>query len=72
VLLGAIEGGRAHLVFGSSENIEADMGALLKAAAPLVEGRGGGSSRIAQGGGPRTEGLAAALEKARWSVAGKN
>ena len=65
VLLGAVEGGRAHLVFGSSEDIAADMGALLKAAAPLVDGRGGGSSRIAQGGGPRTEGLGAALEKAR-------
>jgi alanyl-tRNA synthetase len=64
VLLGSIEGGRAHLVFGCSESVEADMGALLKAAAPSVEGRGGGSARIAQGGGPRTEGLAAALEKA--------
>jgi alanyl-tRNA synthetase len=64
VLLGSIEGGRAHLVFGCSESVEADMGALLKAAAPEVEGRGGGSARIAQGGGPRTEGLPAALEKA--------
>jgi alanyl-tRNA synthetase len=64
VLLGSIEGGRAHLVFGCSESVEADMGALLKAAAPLVEGRGGGSTRMAQGGGPRTEGLPAALEKA--------
>jgi alanyl-tRNA synthetase len=64
VLLGSIEGGRAHLVFGCSESVEADMGALLKSAAPLVEGRGGGSTRMAQGGGPRTEGLPAALEKA--------
>jgi alanyl-tRNA synthetase len=64
VLLGSIEGGRAHLVFGCSEAVDADMGALLKDAAPLVEGRGGGSARLAQGGGPRTEGLKAALEKA--------
>jgi alanyl-tRNA synthetase len=64
VLLGSIERGRAHLVFGCSEALEADMGALLKVAAPLVEGRGGGSARIAQGGGPRTDGLRAALEKA--------
>lgn len=64
VLLGSIEGGRAHLVFGCSESVEADMGAVLKEAAPLVEGRGGGSARIAQGGGPRTDGLPAALEKA--------
>jgi alanyl-tRNA synthetase len=68
VLLGSIEGGRAHLVFGCSESIDADMGALLKAAAPLVDGRGGGSRRMAQGGGSRTEGLAAALEKAASSV----
>lgn len=64
VLLGSIEGGRAHLVFGCSESVAADMGAILKEAASLVEGRGGGSARIAQGGGPRTEGLPAALEKA--------
>jgi alanyl-tRNA synthetase len=64
VLLGSVDGGRAHLVFGCSESVEADMGALLKAAAPEVEGRGGGSARMAQGGGPRTEGLAAALDKA--------
>jgi alanyl-tRNA synthetase len=64
VLLGSIEGGRAHLVFGCSEGVDADMGQILKTAALLVEGRGGGSVRIAQGGGPRTEGLKAALEKA--------
>ncbi len=64
VLLGSVEGGRAHLVFGCSEAVEADMGALLKEAAPDVEGRGGGSARMAQGGGPKTEGLRSALEKA--------
>ena len=64
VLLGSIEGGRAHLVFACSEGVDGDMGALLKAAAPEVDGRGGGSARIAQGGGPRTEGLTAALERA--------
>ncbi len=64
VLLGSVEGGRAHLVFGCSEGVDSDMGALLKASAPEVDGRGGGSRRIAQGGGPRTEGLTAALEKA--------
>ncbi|MGH9388159.1 MAG: DHHA1 domain-containing protein, partial [Vicinamibacteria bacterium] len=64
VLLGSIEGGRAHLVFGCSESVEADMGAVLTAAVSEVDGRGGGSARIAQGGGPRTEGLRAALETA--------
>ncbi len=64
VLLGSVEGGRAHLVFGCSESIEIDMGAILKSAAPKVEGKGGGSPRMAQGGGPGTEGLRAALEKA--------
>ncbi len=64
VLLGSLDGGRAHLVFGCSESVDADMGAILKDVAPLVEGKGGGTARIAQGGGPRTEGLRAALEKA--------
>jgi alanyl-tRNA synthetase len=64
VLLGSLSEGRAHLVFAASESMPADMGALLKACLGEVEGRGGGSARIAQGGGPRTEGLKAALDRA--------
>jgi alanyl-tRNA synthetase len=65
VLLGAVADGRAHLVFSCSEGVSADMGALLKKSLETVEGRGGGSPRVAQGGGPRTEGLSEALDRAQ-------
>ncbi len=65
VLLGAVADGRAHLVFSCSEGVSADMGALLKKSLETVEGRGGGSARVAQGGGPRTEGLSEALDRAQ-------
>jgi alanyl-tRNA synthetase len=40
----------------------ADAGALLKAMAPHVGGRGGGKKELAQGGGTRPEGLAEAFK----------
>jgi alanyl-tRNA synthetase len=65
VLLGAVADARAHLVFAASESVDADMASILKACLPEVEGKGGGSPRIAQGGGPSTGGLPAALERGR-------
>jgi alanyl-tRNA synthetase len=62
VLLGSVADSRAHLVFACSESVDADMGALLKKSLPAVEGKGGGSRRVAQGGGPRVEGLKESLE----------
>ena len=64
VILGSIEGGRAHIVCARSKDVSADAGALLRAALPAVGGKGGGSSQIAQGGGPEVAGLARALELA--------
>jgi alanyl-tRNA synthetase len=40
---------------------KADAGALLKAMAPHVDGRGGGKKELAQGGGTRPDGLPAAF-----------
>ncbi|MFZ1614056.1 MAG: DHHA1 domain-containing protein, partial [Holophaga sp.] len=39
----------------------ADAGALLKAMAPHVDGRGGGKKDLAQGGGTKPSGIPAAL-----------
>ena len=64
ILLGAVADGRAHLVFARSDNPDDDMGALLRDAVEAVNGRGGGSPEIAQGGGPDTDGLADALDVA--------
>ncbi len=64
-LLGALAEARAHLVFGKSPDVEGpDMSAILRQVVPIVEGRGGGSPEIAQGGGPRLDGLEKALETA--------
>lgn len=68
VLLGSEDDGRAHLVFARSEDVDADMGALLRSAAAKVDGKGGGAPEIAQGGGPQTEGLQEALDAARASL----
>lgn len=70
IFLGSVAEGRAHLVFGCSESLELDMSQLLRESLDSVEGRGGGSKRMAQGGGPKLEGLAEALERARRSVVG--
>lgn len=69
-LLGVREasaGGRALLLFGRAEGDDAaaaDMRALLRAALPAIEGRGGGRPSRAQGAGPRADGLDEALARA--------
>ena len=44
-----------QVVFYRSEDVSLDMGALLKANLPIIEGRGGGSAKAAQGGGIRVD-----------------
>ncbi len=71
-LLGARTEGRAHLIFARSKDAPAgDMSALLREALPSVEGKGGGSPHIAQGGGPHLDGLEEALAGARRSLASR-
>ncbi|HMQ30776.1 MAG TPA: alanine--tRNA ligase-related protein [Chloroflexaceae bacterium] len=54
-------GARAQLVVACAPDSGLGASELLRAGLPLVEGRGGGSAGLAQGGGPRVEGLATAL-----------
>jgi alanyl-tRNA synthetase len=49
-LLGT-SGVKAHLVFARADDVERDMNAALKSALATFNGRGGGSARLAQGGG---------------------
>ena len=64
-LLGAVEDGRAHLVFARPKGAQsAPMGALLKEALALLDGKGGGGADFAQGSGPRAEKLDEALQLA--------
>lgn len=64
VLLGSVARGRAHLVFARSDDVDADMAAVMERSAEAVDGRGGGSPSIAQGGGANTGALEDALAAA--------
>jgi alanyl-tRNA synthetase len=73
VVLAAVADGRVLLLAaGSSPAVEAgfDAGALVKAMAPLVGGRGGGKAAMAQGGGEDPSGVDAALAAAKSLIAG--
>lgn len=72
VALAGVEGGAVSLlVTVSPDLVKAGLhaGNLLKAAAPLVDGRGGGSPAQAQGGGKKAAGAAEALDAIRTALA---
>lgn len=52
---------RAHLVVACAPKSNHDAAQILRAGLPAVEGRGGGNTGLAQGGGPEISGLQAAL-----------
>jgi alanyl-tRNA synthetase len=64
VALLGLRSDKAQLVFSRPVGVDADMGALLKSAAALLNGRGGGKPDSAQGGGPEHERLDDALQTA--------
>jgi alanyl-tRNA synthetase len=68
IALLATESPQPALVFAQSAGQPHDMGALLKDTMAKLGGRGGGSKDLAQGGAPKSEGLAAALADAAAKV----
>jgi alanyl-tRNA synthetase len=64
VLLGSRDGDNARMVFARSTDAPGDMNALMRKACELIDGRGGGKSDLAQGGGKEALKLPAALEAA--------
>jgi alanyl-tRNA synthetase len=56
-LLGSTDGNRIHLIFQRSDDVDCHMGQLLQQTLPLIDGKGGGSSQSAQGGGSKLENL---------------
>lgn len=73
VVLAGVAGGKVLLLAaGSAKAVAAgfDAGAVIKAMAPHVGGRGGGKPAMAQGGGEDASGVEAALDAARVLVAG--
>lgn len=67
-LLGSANEGKANLAFACDKAAPLDLNAALKAALPLIGGKGGGQKSLAQGGGPDASGLDAALAKAKSMV----
>jgi alanyl-tRNA synthetase len=59
---------KAHVVFAQSEGLPHDVGALLKDALALLNGKGGGRGNLVQGGGEKKEALDEALAKAAEAV----
>jgi len=57
VFLGSRESDSVRLVFARSEDVAGDMNLLMKEACQILDGRGGGKSDLAQGGGKRVEKL---------------
>ncbi|HYH85325.1 MAG TPA: DHHA1 domain-containing protein [Pyrinomonadaceae bacterium] len=71
-LLGSRDSSGARLVFARSTDAQGDMSALMREACIALGGRGGGRPDMAQGGGPRAERLAGALESAALHLRGEN
>ncbi|CAB1058661.1 Alanyl-tRNA synthetase family protein [Olavius sp. associated proteobacterium Delta 1] len=70
ILFGAKAEGKASLFFLRSEGLACDMGKLMQDACAVINGRGGGRPQQAQGGGPATDKLDAALQCAYLNLAG--
>jgi alanyl-tRNA synthetase len=64
-LLGSVVDGKAFLAFACDREAALDLNQALRAALPLIGGKGGGQKFQAQGGGPEIAGLPAALDHAR-------
>jgi alanyl-tRNA synthetase len=70
-LLGSRESDSARLIFARSSDASGDMSQLMREACALLEGRGGGRSDLAQGGGHNLGKLSEAIENAARAVAGE-
>ena len=62
ILFGAKTAEKSYLLFLRSEGIQCDMGQLMQKACAVINGRGGGRSQQAQGGGPFADNLDLALQ----------
>jgi alanyl-tRNA synthetase len=74
VLLGALDDGKVSLVFNLESSLTEhglDAVALVREVAPTIGGGGGGRPTLAEAGGKKPDGLAAALEQAKDAILSK-
>ncbi|CAB1083809.1 Alanyl-tRNA synthetase family protein [Olavius algarvensis Delta 1 endosymbiont] len=64
VLFGNSTKGKASLFFLRSQDVDWDMDRLMQETCPLIKGRGGGRPQQAQGGGPASDKLESAVQRA--------
>ena len=64
VLTGVINENKVNLIYGSSKSLNVDMNSLLKDSIKLVDGNGGGSKALAQGGGKNNSNLESLMDYA--------
>jgi len=67
-LLASRDGDTARLVFARSADASGDMNALMRKACETIEGRGGGKSDLAQGGGKNVTALEDVLRDSAQSL----
>jgi alanyl-tRNA synthetase len=60
-ILGATDKSRALIAVASGPDSNEHAGELLKIGLPLIEGKGGGKTDVAQGSGAKLDGLEAAI-----------
>ena len=66
VVFGTVEGGKPNLTVGLSDDLVVaglQAGKLVREAAALIQGGGGGQPSLAQAGGKNCDGIRAAVEK---------
>ncbi|MGL4876174.1 MAG: DHHA1 domain-containing protein, partial [Clostridium sp.] len=63
-LVGIVNDDKVNVIFSASKDIDLHMGNLLKDAIVLVDGRGGGSKYLAQGGGKNNNNIEGMLDYA--------
>ncbi|MFC2037745.1 DHHA1 domain-containing protein [Chloroflexota bacterium] len=64
------DGEKSYFTFARSDDLDLDMGTLVRQACQVIGGRGGGRPNFAQGGGPEGSHVAQALDEAFQSLVG--
>lgn len=62
VVMGVIENNKCQIIIGRSQNLNINTKEIFDNVIGIINGQGGGSSKISQGGGPRVENLESCID----------